>query len=235
MQHALDRDIDLADGTILRRYLDLPKYLDLLRTGELYLRRADKFPDRFEGALSPALRDSIDNEHKSGKLEYDADEFYRRCRMSSYVSCWSLGTQDNMALWQLYGGASTSVAITTSVQQLTIACLKWDEKVIMHKVQYIDHFKNPDMVIGFTTDLLQFKHEAYEFEHEVRILVPRKDGWKKNPESIRLPLYDLDVLIHSVVVAPEAEPWFFELIEDVTRRYNVNSTVMRSKLTFIPK
>ena len=233
--HYVDIDTNLPGGTILRRYLDLPKYIDLLRTGGLYLQRADKFSDRFEGALTPLLRKAIDAAHKTKEINYNANEFYQRCRMCSYVSCWSLGANDNMALWQLYGGASTSVAITTTAKRLTIACLQWNENVIIKKVDYIDHFKNPDMVIGFSTDMLQFKHEAYEFEREVRILVPRKkDGWQNNPEAIKLPLYNLNDVIRSIVVAPAAEQWFFDLIVDVTRRYNVNATVKRSKLSYLP-
>lgn len=233
--HYVNSDIELPEATILWRYLDLPKYIDLLRTCELYLQRADKFSDRFEGALTPLLRKTINHAHENNEINYDADEFYRRCRMCSYVNCWSLGAWDNMALWQLYGGASTSVAITTTVKELIIACLQWNENVIIKKVEYINHFKNPDMVIGFTTDLLQFKHEAYEFEREVRILVPRKkDEWQNNPEAIRLPLQNLNDLIRSVVVAPEAEPWFFDLIVDITRRYDVNATVSKSVLTCIP-
>lgn len=234
--HTVEYDGDLADGAILRRYLDLPKYLDLLRTGKLYLQRADRFTDRFEGALTPAFREATDTAHRRGELPYNADEFYRRSRIGTYVNCWSLGAKDNMALWQLYGGASNSVAITTTVQRLTVACLEWNESVLIHKVRYIDHFKSPDMIVGRLTDILQFKHVAYDFEREVRILVPRQEGdWQNNPEAIKLPLHDLNTVIRSVVVAPEAETWFFDLIEDVTRRYNFTYPVRRSKLTYLPK
>jgi len=92
------------------------------------------------------------------------------------------------------------------------------------------------MIIGHYTDLLQFKHEAYEYEDEVRVIVPRQqDGWEENPEGIRLPIGSLSKLIRSVVVAPDASPWFFDLIKDVTRKYGVSSPVRRSKLTYLPK
>jgi hypothetical protein len=229
-------DPDLKPSRILRRYLDLPKYLDLLRSSALYFRRADKFTDRFEGALTPAIRKSMDEAYRNDVTKYNAEEFYRRCRLSSYVSCWSLGAEDNMALWQLYGGTSNSVAITTTVARIVAAGLKWNESVRIHKVRYIDHFQNPDMVLGWHTDILKFKHNAYEFENEVRILVPRSpDSCQDNPTAIQLPVRDLNGLIRSVVVGPEAEPWFFDLVEDVTRRYNITSPVRRSTLTYLPK
>src|SRR5687767_1875812 len=102
-------DADLKQHQIVRRYLDLPKFLDLLRSRSLYLRRADGFTDRFEGALTPAIRAALDEAHKGGQINYTADEFYHRARGGSFVSCWNLGAKDNMALWQLYGGAGTSV------------------------------------------------------------------------------------------------------------------------------
>ena len=230
---SFDQELELTN--IIRRYLDLPKFLDMLRTSTLYLRRADGFCDRFEGALTPIFRRSMDEGYHNGDLEYDADYFYRKSRIGSFVSCWSLGAKDNMALWQLYGGVTTSVAVTTSIEALIRVAIHWNESVLLHKVQYIDHFINPDMVIGYYTDILRFKNEAYEYEKEVRVIVPRQsDDWEKNPYGIRLEIKDLNAFIGSVVVCPEAEPWFVELIQDVCIKYNLSAPVKVSELAFLP-
>jgi hypothetical protein len=100
----LQADTDIRQSSILRRYMDLPKLLDLLSTNTLYCRRADGFADRLEGALFPSFRKSLNEAFARGDVPNDADYFYRRSRMGSYVSCWTLGARDNMALWQLYGG-----------------------------------------------------------------------------------------------------------------------------------
>ena len=227
-------DTDLKPGTLLRRYLDLPKYIDLLRSRSLYLCRADRFADRFEGALTPSIRQGIDSAHDSTALGEGADVFYRRCRIGTFVNCWTLGAKDNMALWQLYGGAATSVAINTTTQRLISACLGWGERVHLRKVQYVDHFNNPDMVIGHYADPLQFKHEAYDYEREVRILLPQQEDWEHNPSSVLRSLPDLNALITSVVVAPEAGTWFFDLVVDVTRRYGLKVPVRMSQLASLP-
>jgi hypothetical protein len=140
-----------------------------------------------------------------------------------------------MALWQLYGGAATSIVVTSTIDKLLRAAFKWEETVLFHKVQYIDHFRNPDMIVGAGTDLLQFKHEAYQYEREVRVIVTRPKEWKSNPPGIRLPLGNLNEVIRSVVVAPEAAPWFFDLVADVTHLYGVSSPVRKSKLTELPQ
>lgn len=232
----LVRDPSLKDRLPLRRYMDLAKFIDLLRSRSIYLRRADRFPDRFEGALIPIIRASINDAYKRGISKYDADAFYEKCRQSIYVSCWSIGEDDNMALWQLYGGVNSSVAVTTTVGRLTKDCLTWNQDVFMHAVQYIEHSKSPDMIIGRYTDPLRFKHNAYKFENEMRVLLPRiRPMSSKNPHGLRIPLADLEQMIKCIVVAPEAEAWFFELIKDIVRRYGLSVPVRRSKLTYIPK
>jgi hypothetical protein len=229
-------DPDQRLDVVVRRYMDLGKYLDLLLTQQLYLRRADKFTDRFEGALTPAIRGVLDDAHESGHILDNADAFCRRARMGHFVSCWNLSAKDNMALWQLYGGAKSSIAVTTTVSKLVDAGLRWQSEklVLIRKVKYIDHFKDPNMSIGCPADLLQFKHDAYSFEKEIRVIVPRALAYESNPESLKLPLGDLNGFIRSVVVAPEASESFFNVVKDVTKKYGVSSPVKRSKLTHLP-
>jgi hypothetical protein len=120
MTDRFDVDIDpkLKPTNILRRHLDLAKYVDLLRTSTLYFRRADHFTDKFEGALTPSIRKLLNDPAIGGLNGEDADTYYRHAREGAFVSCWSRGAGDNMALWQLYGGASSSLAVTTTVGKL---------------------------------------------------------------------------------------------------------------------
>src|SRR3990172_5576051 len=102
-ERTVSLDVDLPSARSLRRYLDLPKYLDLLRSKSLYLAQAATFSDRFEGALTPAFRSGINEAYKAGTVAYDADAYCRKSRAGVFVNCWCLGAADNMALWQLYG------------------------------------------------------------------------------------------------------------------------------------
>jgi len=141
-----------------------------------------------------------------------------------------------MALWQLYGTASSGVAVATTIEELIHACFKWKEKVRIHKVQYVDHFANPDMVIGNSLDPLQFKHVGYRFEDEVRLVIGRmhpQHGETQRPKGLSFPV-DLGRMVRSVVVSPEAKPWFLDLVSDVTSRYNVSAPVSPSSLTTLP-
>ncbi len=230
----VSRSPELKNGSPLRRYMDLPKFVDLLRTKELYLRRADLFPDRFEGALTSTIRKALNTAARDEKLEETADSFYKRCRRGNFVSCWTFGAKDNMALWQLFGGTTASVAVCTTVMRLTQICINWPESSLISKVQYIDHFENPDMIIGNYTDPLEFKHEAYEFEREVRIMLPQQQNWRKNPAGLRRRIYDLNELVTSIIVAPEAEAWFLEIVGELSNNYGLCAPVKMSQLSALP-
>lgn len=232
---SVTRDPSLKGKSPLRRYMDLAKFVDLLKTQSLYLRRADGFSDRFEGALTPSIKAAIDSMRDSGRPTETSKDFYERCRKGTFVSCWTFGEKDNMALWQLFGGSATSVAINTTTDRLTRMCRDWTNDWSIQKVNYIDHFKDPDMVIGQYTDPLRFKHEAFEFEREVRLMVPMQKNWKNNPSGIRMPIGKLDDLVTSVVVAPNAGSWFFELVQDLANKYQLKANVKMSQLSTLPK
>lgn len=221
----------LAKG--LRRYMDLPKLVDLLSTKTLYLPRADKFPDRLEGALTAGLSRLMDEVHRSLPEHESASDYVKRARQQNFVSCWNMSLKDNMALWQLYGGAASSVALTTTVTRLAETALLSSRTVRIEKVEYIDHYaKNHKVALSCPADLLRYKHEAFKFEAEMRLIVPAQPDEGAN--GIRLKLVDLNQFIRSVVVSPNAPDWFFDVVVAVTRRFGVSKQVRRSRLTSPP-
>lgn len=228
-------DTDIRQESVLRRYMDVPKLLDLLHTRSLYFRRADGFSDRLEGALFPSFRRTMNEAFERNEVPYDADYFYRRTRRGNYVSCWTIGARDNMALWQLYGGVKTSVAVTSTVDRLLSCGFSWNRRMHLHKVRYVDHRRVRTYAMGAFTDPLQYKSDSYKYEKELRVIVPQQeDGWEENPMGIRLSLPNLDVLVRSVVVAPEADLNFLQAIRELCKRYGLSAPVRRSMLSFAP-
>lgn len=168
----ITKDTDFGLKTVIRRYMDLPKFLDLLHFRAMYLRRADGFGDRLEGALFPSHRESVERARSAGYERESADAFYRRGRAGNYVSCWSRGNKDSMALWQLYGGIGPSVAVVTTIERLVQAALAWQRRAVIHRVKYVEHAKVKSYVIGAYSDMLHFKNGAYKHENEVRVILP---------------------------------------------------------------
>lgn len=227
-------DTDIAQRGSLRRYMGLPQLIDLLSSNSLYFRRADGFSDRLEGALFRNLRTSLNEAFCNGEAPHDADFHYRRARLGNYVSCWTIGARDNMALWQLYGGVKTSIAITTTVERLVKCGHAWNRSAHIHKVKYINYRQNQNYVIGRYSDILRYKSSAYRFENELRIVVPQQgDGWEENPMGIRLPLPRIDALITSIVVAPEADNNFLDAVRELCKRYGIKAPVKYSVLALV--
>lgn len=223
---------------ILRRYIDLPKLLDFLRTGELYLQKASAFDDGLEGTLPEKIRENLRASPEFAKKFHDSTTWERQNRERNYLSCWTLGAKDNMALWKLYGSASGSVAITTTIRRLASVAPNWavHGKVVVKKVQYIDHLGPlANGVWGLDSHIFGFKHAAYSFENEVRIVVTRaaqKRSKGVSPNAIRVPV-KLDDFLRSIIVAPEAGDWFFNLVQDIAGKYNIKAPVRRSALTIL--
>ena len=88
----------------------------------------------------------------------------------------------------------------------------------------------------------QVKRRPFGFESEVRAInidVPMKDSEiDRSPESYRRPgvprAVDLGWLVKEVIVAPQAGPWFLELVESVTARSVPDAPVRRSPLGNAP-
>ncbi len=109
------------------------------------------------------------------------------------------------------------------------------------EVQYIDYKTDIfDDLDTFAPALM--KRKGYEHENEVRAYymdVPMKDGKvDESPEADERPgVYrkvDIDRLVKEVIVAPDAEPWFLELVEAVVDRYGLAAPVRRSSLADPP-
>lgn len=138
-------DKRVSSETMLWRYMDLAKFLDLLERKTLFFARADKLGDPFEGASGVAdregewdnfyldfFRNAVRNppEGSQAPSEADVEANARRLlsqirdgaeadRKSTFVSCWHANTGESEALWRLYCPAgSTGIAVQTTAERL---------------------------------------------------------------------------------------------------------------------
>lgn len=226
-------DRSLKADTVLMRYLDLAKFIDFISTKTLYVASAVEFEDSLEGTLPERIREMYEQdpevtEHLGSKpiLEREQEN-----RIKTNVSCWSIGPKDNMALWKIYGASKQAIAIITTFDKLVQSTLLWRglSSVTFKEVSYIDHSgKLPDGIYTLSYDTFGLKHEAYEFEKEIRMVVTRSS--LEQPSSLRLNIKPNDI-IEKIIISPEASEWFFSLVKSVSRKYRINAPVEYSKLT----
>lgn len=236
----IDKDSDLEKNQVLRRYLDLAKFVDLLRTKKLYFRRSDLLEDKFEGSFTPKLDAAIREAYTTSANTEAYETFRKSFRRCTYINCWTQSLDDNMALWKLYGQSNNSVAITTTVHKLEneLAKLKKDECCYIYKVEYINHWRHEHMDILPINKVFKYKLKAYEYEKEIRVIRYREANSKLIETSeIDHGIYmevELNNFLRSIVVSPESEPWFLKVVEDLVVKYGLNVPVKNSMMSKNP-
>jgi len=215
--------------TIIWRYLDLWKFLDLLDNKQLYLARADKFEDTFEGRIPLREVRELDETHNLKQL----DDFSERAiKKSTYISSWSMESSEMYSLWKIYSDYRSAIAIKSTVGRL-IDSVKNDKKdQYVGLVKYINP-KPPYTFSGNFFQLFLEKRKYFKFENEVRIIATQlyKDNQELLllPEGLRLNI-DTNVLIDEVYLAPKADKSFKSLIELKLQSLNLNKTVSYSDI-----
>ncbi len=229
------------------RYMDFTKYVWLLQTKALFFSRADLLGDPFEGSFSkanqnlrPIVYNDLYNEFRDKGMEGQWNKVYEVVRLSSkwiYVSCWHRNDHESAAMWKLYAKTSEAIAIQTTYQRL-FHCLP--KNTYVGCVTYIDYEKDwlPE---GNVFSPFMHKRMSFEHEHEVRALISESpktlekvDYLKRNPDVGRHVPVDLGDLIETVYVSPDCAPWFFQLVRDVSSRYDLTKPVIQSSINGTP-
>jgi hypothetical protein len=240
-------DEQLRRDTVLWRYLDAAKLFDFFENSTLFFCRADRFSDKFEGAFTPSLRQQISDAYARGEIDYTYEHFKRRMRESVFINCWHRSQDDSAAMWALYGKSECAVALTTTVGQLadTLEAAQHEHgkeraeehAVSIARVDYVKHWSDPKLDISPDyARIFTYKTKAYEYEKEVRVIIDRT-GHSIVPELLQAGILvpvDVRRLVRSIVIAPDAPPWFEKLVRQSALRYGVGAPVRRSKLATDP-
>ncbi len=215
--------------------------MEMIEHKNIIFTRADKFEDKYEGAFTSKLKERIEDSYRINNINSTFDEFKTKLQERVFISCWHKGVHDSMAMWKIYGDPTSGVAITTWVKRLEDILEKHnyyqDSETYIYDVKYINHWHNPAIDINPYSRIFSHKLKAYSYENEIRAVV---DTFHHTDNTRPLADYglkiniDVEKLIRSIVIAPNAPKWFFMLIQDVMKRYNIKIPVRRSKLSFKP-
>lgn len=226
------------EDSVIWRFLDLAKFISLLKEKALYMTRADKFEDQFEGAVC-AIEDSdkydealaeyysecLDGKQVSEELIKNEHYAIQMIRKNSFLSCWFEGAYESIAMWRLYasGKDAKGVAIKTTVGRLKKAIGRYVE---IGRVDYIDYSKEwPN-----ANEALWRKRLSFDYEHEVRVRIITEGGLTPTPPEYMMLPVNLDEMIESVFVSPMAESWFKDVVVDVLKKYGLDKQVFHSAL-----
>jgi hypothetical protein len=238
----------LDDDAVLWRYVDLARYLDLIRTAELHLARADSMLDTWEGSFghkNVELRPSIYGENYP-MMAAAIPQMYEFARTHVFLSCWYAAPVESAAMWTIYDREQRGVALRTTHGRMREA-LRGTREVYGSTVEYADYSSTfiPEHNL-FSP--YRYKRASFEHEHEFRLIAPwfvktepkapdSNEEIPVEPDAPPLVLREpvaLEKLVESVRVSPTAPDWALEAIDDVTAKYGYKWPVGKSDLASGP-
>jgi hypothetical protein len=169
-------------------------------------------------------------------------------RYHTYINCWHLCDVENFAMWRIYGEDKNCIAVKSTVGDLRKALGESDNyKIFAGTIDYVD-YSNPEIgkkfiPNGFKKYLSKSIH--YKYEQELRLifsddgavsdLIPNEVKYHKEPigndikdlpVGVKVPV-DVNQLVNEVVLGPDCEPWFIEMMQELTERENSQGLMLR--------
>ncbi len=212
--------------TIVWKYLDLSKFLDLLMSRMLFMSRSDKFEDQYEGTFSEPTFEEMRklSEHNPAFLDY-----YKTHREKVVVSSWHINEYESYAMWQIFTRSSEGLAIRSTVGRLQKALLpELDIRQYIGEVNYIDYKKE---YIPFEDAFFPFlfKRKSFQYEREIRIISDLSDHGIYINDGIKVNV-DINQLIDKIYIHPKSENWYKKMVIDLLKRLGFDFAIEKSDL-----
>ena len=192
-------------------------------------------PATFGIGLSKEERDRLRTESESrmsekprirtafGTFTIDEDIRYRDIMLGQRawidVSCWHKNidenTDESLAMWKIYGGATESICINTSIEKLVSSLSPSDDlSVYIYQVNYIDH-REQNYKLEHPLAPAIHKQRPYSYENEIRVIALNQSSniYLSRNESGRYIESDPQKLIGALRLSPKSPPWVRELLE----------------------
>jgi hypothetical protein len=212
--------------TIVWKYLDLSKFLDLLLSKKLFMSRSDKFEDQYEGTFSEPTFEEIK------KLAINNPEFlnyYKTHREKVAISSWHINEYESFAMWQIFTQNSEGLAIQSTIGRLQKALKpETNLKQYIGQVNYIDYKKEyipfDDLFFPFL-----FKRKSFQYEREVRIISDTSDTAITINDGIKINV-DISQLIDKIYIHPKSENWYKNLVIELVSKLGFDIAIEKSDL-----
>ena len=201
-------------NTIVWKYLDLSKFLDLLLSQKLFMSRSDKFEDQYEGTFSEPTYEEIKRISESNP---EFLQYYKSHREKVAISSWHINEYESFAMWQIFTQNSEGLAIQSTVERLKNALdSEKNHEQFIGEVNYIDYKKEyipfDDMFFPFL-----FKRKSFQYEREVRIISDVTQSNIKLNDGLKINV-DINQLIEKIYIHPKSENWYKNLVIELVSK-----------------
>jgi hypothetical protein len=214
------------NDTIVWKYLDLSKFLDMLLSQQLFMSRSDKFEDQYEGTFSEPTFEEIKKIAANNPKFLD---YYKSHREKVVISSWHINEYESFAMWQIFTKNNEGLAIQSTIGRLKNA-LQPENRIEQYigNVNYID-YKKEYIPFDDTFFPFLFKRKSFQYEREVRIIsdvsaqnISVNDGLKIN--------VNLNELIEKIYIHPKSENWYKKLVIELVSKLDFKIEIEKSDL-----
>lgn len=189
----------VPNNTVIFRYINILKFLDLLIKKSLFFSNYKYFSDRYEKEFTNKYlqnfavkaRTSIVDDNMKGLINYYNNR---------YVNCWNISNSEEYLLWKSYcHNINHGVAIKSSVKRLTDSLDKFNKDIIFtcRKINYIPYSSISQDTMDVEYPIFT-KYNFYSSENEFRISCI-VDHCETNEKGVYVPI-DLNILIDSIIL-----------------------------------
>ena len=227
-----------SDTDQIWRYMSFPKFISLLEFGQLYFTRINNLEDPYEGVLP---RKTVDRMREVLSKSDRKDISQRRLiiqnnidymtgmRPMFAVSCWHMGNSESDSMWNRYIDGSGGIAVKSTFGHFKDAVASVEHAVYGCLVEYID-YDNTDIDEMNAFNWVKYKRLEFMSDREFRgvLMLPGNIA-----EGVCVDV-GVEVLIDEVIVSPKSDGWVVGLVKALLRKYEINASVHRSRLSNAP-
>jgi len=234
------KSVEVNEETVLWKYLDISKFISLLSKESLWLARVDTFKDKHEGIFPLEMKQILDKIYKDFEKEdktkdgsiQNTSDFQHHLIKNAYINCWHQNLDENMVMWEIYGKTENSIAIRSTVGDLTDSVSRNDLKEYRSNIAFEPViYEKLENIPGKLTYQSPFfiKRPHFKFEREVRLFLSTystSNPIVDTPIGIEISV-NLETLIKDIYVHPDASNWFFEAVQSLIDKFEISVQVKR--------
>ena len=250
MRKIMDNKNDLR----LTRYMPFYRFVDMCANG-LFLTNASLFDDKWEGYIAVG---SITSDLPEGCLKN-----IKMMKTHFYISSWYAKGEESAAMWKIYGRESNAICVEISLGELKNICRKYclinaKHNMMIGRIQYVrpssvdlgnnkpifewDYWAEagnaPHCIYNLlsvkTLQGLFFKHNAFSYENEVRIICDafmgsrQKEFVVSDKKGVRAVLNNNS--FSKIIISPGKFDLMEKVVNNVLEQYGYNAEIKRSSL-----
>ena len=214
------------NDTIVWKYLDLSKFLDMLLSRQLFMSRSDMFEDQYEGTFSEPTFEEIK------KIAANNPKFldnYKSHREKVVISSWHINEYESFAMWQIFTQNTEGLAIQTTIGRLKEALQpERQTEQYIGAVNYID-YKKEFIPFEDTFFPFLFKRKSFQYEREIRIISDVSNTNLKIDNGLKVDV-NLNQLIEKIYIHPKSENWYKNLVIELVSKLGFDFEIEKSDL-----